>query len=151
MVQNIKEGTESSAFTYGRHVWQEDVTLDSTYKGVLLIDARKIRQSVIQFYNSDANTLSYKIFATAKYDPILLKTGIKDPTTVDPDNSNGEWINLLSIIAGQTGTDYVHTTAKDISSGLRFYESFTNEWFAVLVQCISASGTDLNVWHRGQS
>lgn len=149
MVQEIREGTESSAFTYGRHVWQEDVALDATYKGVLLIDARKIRQSVIDFYNSGSESLSYKIFATAKYDPILLKEAIKDPTVVDPDD--GQWINLLSIIAGQTGTDYVHTTAKPIDAGLRFYESFTNEWFAVLVQCVSASGTDLSIWHRGQS
>lgn len=151
MVQEIREGTEATEYIYGRHVWQESITLDATYKGVLLIDARKIRQSVIQFYNIGANPLNYKIFATAKYDPILLKEGIKDPTIIDPDNSNGQWINLLSVIAGQTGTDYVHTTEKPINAGLRFYESFTNEWFAVLVQCVSAIGTTANVWHRGQS
>lgn len=149
MVQEIKEGYEASAFTYGRHVFEETVTLDGTFKGILLIDSRKIRQSVIQFYNIGANPLDYKIFATAKYDPILLSAAIKDPSIINADDP--QWINLLSIIAGQTGTNYSHTTLKTINSTLRFYESFSNQWFTVLVQAKSDVGTTCNIWHRGQS
>jgi len=149
MVQQIKEGYEASAFTYGRHVFQETVTLDGTFKGILFIDSRKIRQSVIQFNNIGANPLDYKIFATAKYDTALLSGAIKDPTVINADDP--QWINLLSIIAGQDGTNYTHTTFKTINSTLRFYESFSNQWFGVLVQAKSDIGTTCNILHRGQS
>jgi len=158
MVQEIKEGYEASERTYARHVFQENVAIvaDPGFTGVLFIDARRVRESVIQFYNFGAQDLTYKVFATARYDPALFTNGLEDPSTIDPDAANtptnpNPWINLLSIIAGQTGTDYVHTTTKPVNAGLRFYESFSNQWFGVLVQVQSTVGTDLNLWHRGQS
>lgn len=158
MVQEIKEGYEASHFLYGRHVFEENVVIaaSASFTSTLFIDARRIRESVIQFFNFGGNDLTYKIFATARYDPGLFTAGLDDPSTIDPDAANtptdpNPWINLLSIIAGQTGTDYVHTTTKPVNAGLRFYESFSNQWFGVLVQVQSTNGTDLNIWHRGQS
>lgn len=159
MGQELKEGYEASERTYARHVFQENVTLaaePTTFTGVLFIDARRVRESVIQFSNIGSNPLDYKIFATAKYDPELFIAGLSDPNTIDPNATNtptnpNPWINLLSIIAGQTGIDYDHATIKTINSEMRFYESFSNQWFGVLVQAKSEVGTDLNIWHRGQS
>ena len=151
--QTVREGNEASAFTIGKYTFQDPVALTTSFKGVLLIDARKIRQSVIQFYNVDATeTIEYKIFATAKYDTKLISTDVRNrPSQVDID-ADKNWVNLLSIIAGQTGTTYDHTTSKTIGPLKRFYESFTNEWFSVLVQAKTVNGTaDLQIWHRGQS
>ncbi len=148
MVTTTREGYIASERTYRRHVFEEGVTLDTNFKGVLLIDARRIRQSVIQFFNAGANPLEYKVFGNASFDPVLLQS-IDDPSAIDQDDS--DWINLISVIEGQTGTTYDHTTVRTINAGLRFYESFTNEWFAVLVQARSAVGTTLDIWHRGQS
>lgn len=147
-----KQGTESSAFTYARHIEDEQVIdIAITFKNILLIDARKVRQTVIQFNNIGTNDLNYQIFGMADYDPEVLEH-IKDPTNAKVNKTNSNWVNLLSIIAGETGTTYTHTFSKPLSVTNRFYESFSNEWFAVLVTAQSVTDTtELSIWSRGQS
>ena len=158
MVVTTKEGTESSAFTYGRHNFEEDIALTTTFKNVLLIDARKIRHSVITFNNvgtGGGNTanLNYQIYGASKpIHGVLSRDNIENPTNAAVDKTNPEWVNLISVIAGDTGITYDHDALKQLDNTNRFYESFSNEWFAVLVTAQSiTTTTDLSIWHRGQS
>lgn len=151
MAVTTLEGAESSAFAYGRHNFEEDIPLTTTFRNVLLLDARKVRQSVITFNNVGGNNLNYRIYAASKPIPGVLQH-IADPTDSAVNKDNIEWVNLLSIIAGDTGITYQHDFSKQLDNGLRFYESFSNEWFALLVTAASISSTtDLSIWHRGQS
>lgn len=151
MVVQVKEGYEASAFTYGRHIYDENVSLNDTYRNVLLIDSRRIRQSVIVFNNKDTQNIEYQVFGNAKYDPVLLQH-IKDPTEAVINSDDVQWVNLISVVDGATGEDYNHQAKRVVGVGRRFYESFTNEWFSVLVRARTPTGgTTLAIWHRGQS
>lgn len=151
-----KEGVEGSASIYGRHNFEETINLTTSFKNVLLIDARRIRKSTLIFNNvgtGGGNTanLNYQIYAISHYKPDILKH-IADPTNAAVDKDDPEWVNLLSIIDGQTGITYDHDFLKQLDNTNRFYESFSNQWFAVLVRAQSiTTTTDLSIWHRGQS
>ena len=148
----VKEGYEASARTYGRHVSDESVALTTTFQNVLLIDSRRVRQTPIVFNNTGGtNALNYQIFGASRYSPDVLKY-IKTPTNAAVDKDNDEWVNLLSIISGETGTTYTHTFSKALSAGNRFYESFSNEWSMLLITAQSAlATTTMKIWSRGQS
>lgn len=156
MVVTTKEGYEASAFTYGRHNFEETIALTTTFKNVLLIDSRRLRGSAIVFNNvgtGGGNTanLNYQIYAASKPIYGVLKHK-SDPTNAAVDKTNPEWVNLLSIIGGATGVTYDHNALLQLDNTKRFYESFANDWFAVLVTAQSiTTTTDLSIWHRGQS
>jgi len=151
MVVTVKEGAEGSQFIYGRHVYEEGIAITTTYKNVLLIDARRVNQTVIEFNNIGSDDLHYQIFATAKPIPEVLQY-VKTPTNTAVDKTSIEWVNLLSIIEGATGSTYDHTFQKTLGDKKRFYESFANEWTAVLVTAKSdTSSTILSIWSRGQN
>lgn len=152
----VKEGYEASARTYGRHYFEETINLTTSFKNVLLIDARRLRGSAIVFNNvgtGGGNTadLNYQIYAATKPIHGVLKH-VKDPTNAAVNKDNPEWVNLLSIIGGSTGITYDHDSLLQLNNTKRFYQSFANDWFAVLIRAQSiTTTTDLSIWHRGQS
>ena len=138
MVQIKAGGTVATAREYEQYDYDEAVVLGTSFAKILSFDAMNIRESTIQFINTDATIdMDYKIFATAK-------KGI-DLASADPE-ADDEWINLLS------PTTYVHATATEIPALLRAFETFSNPWRYVIVMAKADSGTPtIKLWHRGEN
>lgn len=112
------------------------INVSTSYTDILLIDSRKISDSVIVINNTGSNSATYIIYGTPK-------NGI---TPVITDSS---WINLTD--SGRNPSEYVHTTSVTIPAGKRFAETFSNKWGWVLIQANSDLGTTLDIYHRGST
>lgn len=129
----------------GGSLWEqydfdESVTLSTSYTNALDIDSRLVRSSIITFNNPSGTDTDYKIFGTAKKNP--------DTSNMDSD----EWINLISVIDGATGTTYDHTASRPLDAGKRIYVTFGNPYKRVVVQMKADSGTPtVKLWHRGEN
>lgn len=123
--------------------FDEDVSLDTTFKNILEIDARRIADSVIVIFNpTGGQALEYRIYATAK------KSG-----TIPADNDDS-WINILRDPLNVDDFDpdnYDHNLFRTIPAAKRNYESFTNQWswVRVAVRVPTTTKTGIKIWHRG--
>lgn len=105
MAQNYAGGSIAVAQEFEQYDFDEAVTLGTSFANILLIDAMKIRDSVIQIINKGTGSeiASYKVFATAK-------KGVKLSTALP--EVEDHWVNLKS-----TGT-YDHTVDVDIPASV---------------------------------
>jgi len=119
----------------------ESITVTTTYVNVLVIDARRLGDSIIHMYNTDATvSFTYKIYASLK------------STDAAPADADDSWINILRDpdVDDSDAANYDHNREKTIPALKHQYESFSNKMGWVRVQMKVASGTLVaKAWHRG--
>jgi len=115
----------------------ESITVTDVETTVFTSDSRRVRDSVVEFYNDVSADITIKIFGSAN--------GI-DEIPVDADKS---WFNILNVLATVSPTTYSHTKLFKIPIGVPWYESFSNIWAWIRITAVVDTGSHtLQIWMR---
>jgi len=118
----------------------ESISITAAEATLFTIDSRKIRDSVISFSNTNASTMTIKIYGSAKGQ-------LTPDIPAFPDIS---WFNLLNTASTVTPSNYNNNKSVGILQNVPWYESFSNQWAWVIVRGNLASGSGtVEMWHRG--
>jgi len=119
------------------YIADESLSIGTSYADIIDIDTRKMKDGIIVIKNLDGSqTLSYKIFGTAKVSTVAL------------DISDDSWVNIVD--TNMDPLDYDHIAERVIPANGVIYDSFTNKWSWVKVQAKSSLGTiSGKIWVRG--
>lgn len=142
---------------------ESPITVPETDFGrVMVLDSRKISDSVITLYNDDTgDSFDYKIFGSNKY--VELDNGPEHPTpnpeTVAPPINDESWINILidgSLVVDilnpfNTNQEFFKTIPARTSIVGWNYESFSNKWawIQILARTSKSGGLSASIFHRG--
>ncbi len=133
----------------------------SSFARVMAIDARKISDSTISFYNEDTvDSFDYQIFGSNKFvDLDNSPFGVVDPEVSAPAIADESWINILRDLslstdpldpANHTQEFFRTMPARTLSVGWN-YESFSNKWawIQILAKTNKSGGLLAKILHRG--
>lgn len=118
--------------------------VQTIFTNALIVDSRKITNSVFMIFKDVGEPLDFKIFATA-----FVNENVATRDTIPPD-SHDSWVNVLDL--EDDPADYDHGKFKTIPAAKqRFYESWSNRWSWVRLQVKSANPQNIKVYHRGSN
>ena len=118
----------------------DDITVTTSDITVFSVDCRRIKDSIITFYNNGATDIIYKVFGSSN--------GV-DTLPLDGDNS---WFNLLNVLDVVTPSSYDHAKSQSIPPSTPWYESFGNKWSWIRVTASVAVGTEpLRIYMRSSN
>jgi len=114
------------------------VTTSTVESTIFTSDARRIRDTLFNLYNTDAvNTITIKIFGSAN--------GLITP----PADADDSWFNILNVASTVTPANYDDTKSFVLPALGVWYESFTVQWAWVRITAKASAGTPIiKIWAR---